>query len=35
MIAGVWRVRHGELLDVDLDALVLAHQRIAEALVAA
>ena len=35
MIAGVWRVRHGELLDVDLDALVLAHRRIAEALVAA
>ena len=35
MIAGVWRVRRGELLDVDLDALVLAHRRIAEALVAA
>lgn len=35
MIAGVWRVRRGELLGVDLDALVLAHRRIAEALVAA
>ena len=35
MIAGVWRVHRGELLDVDLDALVLAHRRIAEALVAA
>ena len=35
MIAGVWRVRRGELLGVDLDAIVLAHRRIAEALVAA
>jgi len=35
MIAGVWRVRDGELLDVDLDALALAHRRIAEGLVAA
>ena len=35
MIAGVWRVHGGELLDVDLDALVLAHRRIAEGLVAA
>ena len=35
MIAGVWRVRGGELLDVDLDALALAHRRIAEGLVTA
>ena len=35
MIAGVWRVRGGELLDVDLDALALAHRRIAEGLATA
>ena len=32
MIAGVWRVRGGELLGVDLDALVHEHRRIAGAL---
>ena len=35
MIAGVWRVRDGELLDVDLDALAHEHRHIAEGLVAA
>ena len=33
MIAGVWRVRRGELQDVDLDALVREHRRIASFLV--
>ena len=33
MIAGVWRVRRGELQDVDLDALAHEHQRIASLLV--
>ena len=35
MIAGVWRVRDGELLDVDLDAIAHEHRHITEGLVAA
>ena len=35
MIAGVWRVRRGELCDVDLDALVHEHRRIAGSLIGA
>ena len=35
MIAGAWRVRDGELLNADLDALVHEHRRIAEVLVTA
>ena len=32
MVAGVWRVRDGELLDIDLDALMHEHRRIAGSL---
>ena len=32
MIAGVWRVRRGELLNVDLEALTREHRRIAREL---
>ena len=32
MIAGVWRVRGGELQGVDLDALTREHGRIAGSL---
>ena len=32
MIAGVWRVRSGELQGVDLGALAREHQRLAESL---
>ena len=32
MIAGVWRVRGGELQDVDMDALMHEHRRIAGSL---
>ena len=32
MIAGVWRVRRGELLNVDLEALTHEHRRIAREL---
>ena len=35
MIAGEWRVRGGELANVDLNALRHEHRRLAEALVAA
>ena len=35
MVAGVWRVRDGELLDVDLDALMHEHRRIAGSLASA
>ena len=33
MIAGVWRVRRGELLGIDLEALMHKHRRIAGSLV--
>ncbi len=32
MIAGAWRVKGGELVDVDLDALIREHGRIADTL---
>jgi hypothetical protein len=35
MVAGVWRVRGGELQDVDLDALMHEHRRIAGSLAGA
>ena len=35
MIAGVWRVRNGELPDVDMDALMHEHRRIAGSLISA
>ena len=35
MVAGAWRVRDGELLDIDLDALMHEHGRIAASLIGA
>jgi len=35
MIAGIWRVRGGELQDMDLEALTREHRRIARALAGA
>ncbi|MCY4284272.1 MAG: 8-oxoguanine deaminase, partial [Thiotrichales bacterium] len=32
MIAGIWRVRGGELQDVDLGALMHEHRRVARSL---
>jgi hypothetical protein len=32
MVNGQWRVRHGELVDIDLDALMHEHNAAAHAL---